>query len=265
MGATWLFLTWGFIPMLGRVPRATAIPAGQRRAHAVRILLELAGDTAPDQISTAAIAKRMGVSHAALFRHFANREAIWAEAVHWAVAELEGRFERCGGPIVTATASPAVASGNAGQSAPAPQAGAPPPLERVKSLMASHADLLQQHPGLVRMLFAELQRPATSPARESGKAFMQRFRLRLATLIGAAQAEGALAPYHDPADLAALLVATQQGLMLQALAYDSFTDLAERSRRSVELFLSAGPGQMLPPNSLSAQGPVGGPVAAPAE
>jgi hypothetical protein len=39
------------------------------------------------------------------------------------------------------------------------------------------------------MLFAELQRPATSPARETGKAFMQRFRLRLAILMGAAQAE----------------------------------------------------------------------------
>jgi hypothetical protein len=59
----------------------------------------------------------------------------------------------------------------------------------VAALMAGHAGLLQQHPGLVRMLFAELQRPATSPARETGKAFMQRCGLRLATLIGAAQAE----------------------------------------------------------------------------
>ncbi len=235
-----------------RVPRATAIPAAERRAHAVRTLLELAGDTAPDQISTAAIAERMGVSHAALFRHFANREAIWAAAVHWAVVELEGRFERCG-------------AGPAAGVPPSPGGATPPPLELVKALLASHAGLLQQHPGLVRMLFAELQRPATSPARESGKAFMQRFRQRLATLIAAAQAEGALAPCHDPADLAALLVATQQGLMLQALAYDSFTDLAERSRRSVELFLSAGPGQELPPSPLSAQGPVGGPTAAPGE
>ena len=82
--------------------------------------------------------------------------------------------------------------------------------------MASHAGLLQQHPGLVRMLFAELQRPATSPARETGKAFMQRFRLRLATLMGDAHAEGDLEPDLDPHELAALLVATQQGLMLQA-------------------------------------------------
>ena len=121
--------------------------------------------------------------------------------------------------------------------------------------MASHAALLQQHPGLVRMLFAELQRPATSPARETGKAFMQRFRLRLAALIAAAQADGDLEPDLDPHELAALLVATQQGLMLQALVHDGFTDLGERSRRSVALFLRAGLGRTPGPGAALAAAP----------
>jgi hypothetical protein len=74
---------------------------------------------------------------------------------------------------------------------------------------------------------------------------MQRFRQRLAALMAAAQHQGCLDPDHDPHDLAALLVALQQGLMLQALVHDGFADLSERSRRSVALFLRAGPG--LPP------------------
>lgn len=77
------------------MPRAIAIPAVERRLHAVQVLLELARDRAPEAISTAAIAERMGVSHGALFRHFPSREALWAEAVRWAVAELEDRFDRC--------------------------------------------------------------------------------------------------------------------------------------------------------------------------
>ncbi|NBQ22465.1 MAG: TetR/AcrR family transcriptional regulator, partial [Synechococcaceae bacterium WB6_3B_236] len=44
--------------------RATAIPAAKRRAHAVQALIELAGTISPNQITTAAIADRMGVSHA---------------------------------------------------------------------------------------------------------------------------------------------------------------------------------------------------------
>jgi TetR/AcrR family transcriptional regulator len=234
------------------LPRAAAIPASERRAHAVRVLLELARTTAPDAISTAAIAERMGVSHGALFRHFPSREALWAEAVSWATGELERRFDACLEPPPPAptpvSASPAD-----------PSAGLPPsgPLNQVAALMASHAGLLQQHPGLVRMLFAELQRPATSPARETGKAFMQRFRLRLATLMGAAQADGDLAPDLDPHELADLLVATQQGLMLQALVHDGFADLTDRSRRCVALFLRAGPGL---PQALEAS-----PAAAPGE
>ena len=234
------------------LPRAAAIPASERRAHAVRVLLELARTTAPDAISTAAIAERMGVSHGALFRYFPSREALWAEAVSWATGELERRFDACLEP-------PALAPTTIAASPADPSAVLPPsePLHQVAALMASHAGLLQQHPGLVRMLFAELQRPATSPARETGKAFMQRFRLRLATLMGAAQADGDLAPDLDPHELAALLVATQQGLMLQALVHDGFTGLTDRSRRCVALFLSAGPGRM--------PGPVAAPAAAPGE
>ena len=226
------------------VPRAVAIPAAQRRAHAVSTLLELASHTAPDQISTAAIAERMGVSHAALFRHFPSREALWAEAVSWATAELECRFEACLNPPPASGQDPAPACRSA-------------PLEQVAALMASHAAMLEEHPGLVRMLFAELQRPATSPARETGKAFMQRFRLRLAALMAAAQAEGALAPEHDPQELAGLLVATQQGLMLQALVHDGFADLTERSRRHVALVLRAGPGPAPRPGVSPAAAPAG--------
>ena len=217
------------------MPRAAAIPAAERRAHAVRVLLELARTTAPDSISTAAIAECMGVSHGALFRHFPSREALWAEAVTWATGELDRRFDSCLEPATAATTK------DHGTAAPAPSG----PLDQVAALMANHAALLQQEPGLLRMLFAELQRPATSPARETGKAFLQRFRERLATLMAAAQREGSLDPGHDPGELAALLVATQQGLMLQALVHDGFSDLSERSRRSVALFLRAGPG--LPP------------------
>jgi len=220
------------------VPRAAAIPAAERRAQAVGALLLLARETAPERISTAAIAERMGVSHGALFRHFDSREAIWAEAVSWATAELERRF---------------TAISEAATLQPSPGPGQHRCLEEVIDLLACHAAMLQEHPGLVRMLFAELQRPATSPARETGKAFMQRFRERLAVAIGRAQTGGDLDGDLDPADLASLLVATQQGLMLQALVHDGFATLVERSRHSVALLLRAF--RRLPPQDAPATAP----------
>lgn len=196
------------------MPRAPSIPAAERRAHAVRALLELAWATAPDEISTAAIAERMGVSHAALFRHFPTREALWTEAVRWATGELDRRFE-------------AIAAQRL-----------PDPLEEVEALLAAHAEMVSARPGLLRMLFAELQRPATSPAREEGKAFTQRFRQRLAALIGQARDRGAVSAEVDPVELAALVVALYQGLMLQGLVHDSLDQLGQRIRPALRLLLS---------------------------
>lgn len=178
------------------VPRAPSTPAAERRAHAVQALLDLACTVAPDDISTAAIAQRMGLSHAALFRHFPSREALWAEAVHWATAELTQRFEAVG----TAHDDP---------------------LAAVEGLLLAHVGFLQNHPGLLRMFFAELQRPQSSPAREEGKAFMNSFRQRLASLIEAA-----------------LLVAINQGLMLQGLVQNSLEGLIERAGLAHSLLLA---------------------------
>ena len=224
------------------MPRAAAIPAAQRRAHAVEALLDLARDTCPDQVSSAAVAKRMGISHGALFHHFPSRDALWVEAVTWAIDELERHFETTAAGAAVAGAAAAGAAA-AGAAIAADRAGITSlplfsnPLQRVADLMASQAALLQHHPGLVRLLVADLQRPATSAARKTGKASMQRLRRRQAQLIAAAQAGGTLEPNLDPQELAALLVASQQGLMLQALAHDDFADLAERSGRFVTLLL----------------------------
>lgn len=179
----------------------------------MRALLDLACSVAPDDISTAAIAQRMGVSHAALFRHFPSREALWAEAVHWATAELAQRFD---------------AVGNASED----------PLEAVEGLLLAHVGFLQNHPGLLRMFFAELQRPQSSPAREEGKAFMNSFRQRLASLIEAAQDQGGPPAGLDPLERAGLLVAINQGLMLQGLVQNSLEGLIERAGLAHSLLLA---------------------------
>ncbi|KEF42032.1 MAG: hypothetical protein ER33_07890 [Cyanobium sp. CACIAM 14] len=195
------------------MPRAPATPAAERRAAAVRALLELAADMAPDQISTAAIAGRMGVSHGALFRHFPSREALWTDAVQWSTGELEQRIQTL-----------------SGQSFEDPDA-------EVAALLKAHASLVQAHPGLLRLWFAELQRPGTSPAREEGKAFMTRFRCRLEQVIAIGQERQWFEPDLDPAELAGLLVAVYQGLMLQGLTYDSLDQLGERTEKAVRVIL----------------------------
>jgi AcrR family transcriptional regulator len=200
------------------VARALSSPAAERRADAVRALIELAASVSPDAISTAAIAERMGLSHGALFRHFPCRDDLWAETVRWATEALWQRFD-------------AVDPG-----------GLVHPLERVEAILLAHVGFVQEHPGLLRMLFAELQRPETSAARETGKAFMARYRQRITGLLQSAQERRLLDPLLDAPELAGQVLAVYQGLMLQGLINGSLTDLPSRTRQALAvLFRGLGP------------------------
>lgn len=52
------------------------LPGDQRRASTIETVIELAAEQNPEKITTTAIAKRMGLSQGALFRHFPNKDAI---------------------------------------------------------------------------------------------------------------------------------------------------------------------------------------------
>lgn len=195
------------------MPRAAALPAAERRARAIEALLDLACHCAPEQISTAAIAERMGLSHAALFRHFPSREALWAESVRWATTQLEADL--------------LCIAGDEGMT----------PLRRVERLLLANADFVCRHPGLLRMLLSELPRPGSSPASEAAKAFAMRLRTTLTQLLDQAAAQGELASPLALGELAALLLASCEGMMLQGLVHGALDTLPSRLARALPLLL----------------------------
>ena len=195
------------------MPRAAALPAAERRARAIEALLDLACSRAPEQISTAAIAERMGISHAALFRHFPSREALWAESVRWATSRLEADLLRIAGDSRLA------------------------PLARVEALLLANADFVCRHPGLLRMLLSELPRPGSSPASEAAKAFGARLRTALTALLEQAVVQGELSICLPPGELAPLLLATCEGMMLQGLVHNNLATLPQRIAAALPLLL----------------------------
>jgi len=195
------------------VPRAAALPAAERRARAIQALLELACHCAPEQISTAAVAERMGISHAALFRHFPSRDALWAESVRWATGQLESELDA----IAAVESSPS--------------------LQRVRGLLRALVLFFAGYPGLLRMLLAELPRPGSHPASEEAKAFAARLRATLIRLLEQAEREGTLHSPLAPSSLAPLLLATCEGMMLQGLVHDTLAELPQALEGALQLLL----------------------------
>ncbi len=51
------------------------LPADERRAITVETVIQLAAETNPSDITTKAIAERMGLTQGAIFRHFPSKDA----------------------------------------------------------------------------------------------------------------------------------------------------------------------------------------------
>ena len=168
------------------------LPAAERRAVTVEAVLELAAERNPGEITTAAIAERMHVTQGALFRHFTNKDAIWAAVMEWVADRLLGRVDRAA----------AEATG---------------PVAALEAMFLAHVDFVARHAGVPRILFGELQRAEETPAKRMVQTIIARYRERLVVLLEQGKTTGECAPDLDCAAAATLFIGTIQGLVMSSM------------------------------------------------
>lgn len=81
----------------------------------------------------------------------------------------------------------------------------------------SHIEFVAEHPGVPRMMFGELQRAESTPAKRMVQTLIQRYGERLHRLIEKGKASGELSPLLDNEAAATLFIGTIQGLVMQSL------------------------------------------------
>ena len=178
------------------------LPADERRAITVEAVVELAARRNPSDITTAAIAREMGVTQGALFKHFPSKDAILLAVMEWVAAQLLDRVEKAA-------------------------AGATTPLAAIEALFMAHVEFVAQHPGVPRMLFGELQRAEQTLPKQMAQTLIRRYGERIAPLIEAGKAAGEVSATLDTEAAITLLVGMIQGLVMQSLLAND----VERIRR----------------------------------
>ncbi|HOV05084.1 MAG TPA: TetR/AcrR family transcriptional regulator, partial [Kaistiaceae bacterium] len=171
---------------------ARHLPAEERRAATVETVVALAAEQNPGDITTAAIAERMNLSQAAIFRHFPSKDAIWQAVMEWVAERLLARIDRAA-------------------------ADAASPLAALEAMFATHIEFVAAHPGVPRMMFGELQRAEDTAGKRMARTLLARYGERLTLLIDAGKTNGEIAAAVDAAAAAALFVGTIQGLVMQSL------------------------------------------------
>jgi len=166
--------------------------AADRKAQTVEIVLELATNQNPDAITTTAIAKKMGLSQAAVFRHFTKKEAIFEAVMEWVTERLLSQTNRA----VKAAASPLVA---------------------LEAMFMAHVDFVVEYPGVPRMLFAELQRGEKTAAKCMVQMLLHRYGKRVHRLLEEWKTCKEVDALIDTEAAATLFIGTLQGLIMQSM------------------------------------------------
>lgn len=170
----------------GSTPR---LAKADRRDQMIAAALRLLGDTSIETLTTRALADELGLSQPALFRHFADREALLLAVVEHARASLEEVAV-----AILADARPAVA--------------------QLRALGVGVLEHAARTPGLPRLLFASAT-PGAGAVRDALAETVSMQGALVAELVREGQRAGELDPALEPEVAATLFVGILQGLVLR--------------------------------------------------
>lgn len=187
-------------------------PTETRQAEIVAAALRLAQSCSPSSITTMDLARAVGLTQGALFKHFPSKEAIWLAAMSWVAKHLLRTLN------------------DAAQQSPTP-------VEALHRVFNAHVAFVMAHPGVPRMIFHELQQPEDSQLKQQVRLLMQGYRQLLLGLLGSAAQRGDLVPELDAPAAATLFLGIVQGLVMQSMMSGQISSMQAEAPRVFHLYL----------------------------
>ncbi|MEN9479213.1 MAG: hypothetical protein RLZZ298_608 [Pseudomonadota bacterium] len=171
---------------------APRLSGDARRAEIIDVVLRLSAERSPGLITTAEIARSLGLSQGALFKHFPSKETIWLAVADRVATTLLATIEQA-----------------------AEQATAP--LAALRAIFLAHVGFVIEHPGTPRFIFHELQRAVDSPVKLRLRGMLANYRQLLLRLLEAAAQRGELDESINQQAAASLFIGSIQGLVMQSM------------------------------------------------
>ena len=193
-----------------------------RQAGLVAAALRLAAERTPADITTADLARAVGITQGAVFRHFASKETIWLAVLDWVTVTLLTRLQEA------ATGSGEPCRGTA---------RVPPPFHALQAMFTAHVDFVMEHPGVPRVIFQELQHTDDTPLKTRVRSLMQQYRMLVMGQLQHAQAQNLLVASTDLQAAAVLFLGAVQGLVMQAMVGGQIQSMAVQASAVIAIYL----------------------------
>lgn len=181
-------------------------PAEDRKAEIVAALLVLADQIGPDRLTTNDIAQAVGLTQAAIFRHFPTKAELWAAAGETIALRLQEGWQR------------ALAEN--------PEAQA-----RLRALIATQLRQIEATPALPAILHSRELNAENAALRARFMGVLEAFQAHLVACLTAIFAAAKTPPALSAQDAAVLLTSLVQGMAMRwSLGARSFSIEAEGLR-----------------------------------
>ena len=165
-------------------------PAEDRKTEIVEALLDLADRIGPDRLTTNDIAREVGVTQAAIFRHFPTKAELWAEAGEVIAGRLTEAWQQ------------ALASERT-------------PKGRLRALVAAQLKQIETTPALPTILHSRELNVDNANLRDRFRGLLTVFQRLLAENLEGMVVDGSMTRHVQPEDAAVLLTSLVQGIAIR--------------------------------------------------
>ena len=196
------------------VPARVRFSTEARQTEIVTAVLALAAQRSPTLITTGDIARVLGLTQGAVFRHFPTKDAIWLAVMAWVESNLHAALESAEHEARSAW-------------------------DGLHAVFMAHVRFVMQYPGVPRLIFSELQQADDTPVKAQVRSLLMRYRKLLLRLLNEVEQGGRLGAGVDKAAAASLFIGTVQGLVMQSMLAGSCENMEAEAERAFSLYLRA--------------------------
>lgn len=167
-----------------------------RKEHILQALAQMLESGPGERITTAALAREVGVSEAALYRHFPSKARMFESLIKFIEDTLFVRINRILQDEVSTTE------------------------ERCEKILTLLLTFAEKNPGMTRLLTGDALAGETERLRVRISQLFDRLEAQLKQILREAQIREGLRPRVSPAVLASLLLAAAEGRLMQFVRSD---------------------------------------------
>lgn len=189
----------------------TRKPAAERKREIVDTAIRLAAECGPDRLTTESLAKEIGISQPAIFRHFPAKSDIW-EAVGERICTLMGENSQ----LIEATG----------------------PTDRLRKMVEAQLAFFESTPAVPAILFSRELHSENEKLRTFFAGLIAQRQKKLAELFSTGIKSGEFNKNINPDDAAYLVLALIQGLAMRWSLNNRNFDIVEAGSNMLDVQIS---------------------------